>query len=88
VYRFTRYVPSCCRSMTVNSSPSESSIPGLWKSPTYRRKDIRTPDFWLEGKRIDDTTEGLWRVHDGLYDFSSFIHKHPGGSDWLNYTKV
>lgn len=88
VHKFTRYVPSCCRSMAVSSSLSESSIPGLWRSPTYRRKAIRTPDLWLEGKRIDDTTEGLWRVHDGLYDFSTFIHRHPGGSDWLNYTKV
>jgi len=88
VHKFPRFVPSCCRNMAVNSSLSESSIPGLWKSPTYRGKSIRTPDFWLEGKRIDDATEGLWRVHDGLYDFSTFIHRHPGGSDWLNYTKV
>jgi hypothetical protein len=84
----TRYVPTSRSSMAVKSIPSHSSLPGLWRSPTYRRRDIRTPERWLEDKRVDDTTDGLWRVHDGLYDFTTFIHKHPGGSDWLNYTKV
>jgi hypothetical protein len=69
-------------------SPSQSSLPGLWRSPTYRKANIRTPDLWLKGKQIDDNADGLWRVHDGLYDFSTFIDNHPGGSDWLNYTKV
>lgn len=68
-------------------SLSRSSLPGLWRSPTYRKAHIRTPHLWLKGKQIDDNTDGLWRVHDGLYDFSTFIDKHPGGSDWLNYTK-
>jgi hypothetical protein len=30
----------------------------------------------------------LWRVHDALYDLSSFISVHPGGSEWLRLTKV
>lgn len=70
------------------TSLSRSSLPGLWRSPTYRKANIRMSSIWLKGKQIDDNTNGLWRVHDDLYDFSTFIDKHPGGSDWLNYTKV
>jgi cytochrome b involved in lipid metabolism len=42
---------------------------------------------WLAGKRIDDNAEGLWRVHDKLYDLSDFVEKHPGGRDWIKVTK-
>jgi cytochrome b involved in lipid metabolism len=30
----------------------------------------------------------LWRIHDKLYDFKSFINSHPGGSEWLGLTDV
>lgn len=43
---------------------------------------------WLESKRDDDNAEGLWRVHNTLYDLTKFINMHPGGSDWLIFTKV
>lgn len=43
---------------------------------------------WLNGKRLDDNAEGLWRIHDKLYNLSNFINKHPGGKDWLEMTKV
>lgn len=42
---------------------------------------------WLKGKRLDDGAEGLWRIHDNLYDFNDFVSKHPGGSFWLDRTK-
>lgn len=42
---------------------------------------------WLAGKRIDDNAEGLWRVHDKLYDLTDFVQRHPGGSEWLELTK-
>lgn len=45
-------------------------------------------DLWLEDKREDDGAEGLWRVHDQLYDLRDFIKVHPGGSMWLRLTKV
>ncbi|KAJ9587922.1 hypothetical protein L9F63_018648 [Diploptera punctata] len=64
-----------------------TSLAALWKSPTYRESNVRTAALWLKGKRTDDNIGSLWRVHDSLYDFTSFIHKHPGGSDWLNFTK-
>ena len=67
---------------------SKSSIPVLWKSPSYRKYEVRSGYSWLKGKRIDDKTDGLWRVHDDLYDFTNFISQHPGGSDWLIHTKV
>lgn len=47
-----------------------------------------SPCSWLEGKRLDDRAENLWRVHDGLYDLTPFIDQHPGGRDWLTWTKV
>lgn len=42
---------------------------------------------WFDGKRIDDNAEGLWRVHDKLYDLTEFIDSHPGGKQWLELTK-
>lgn len=42
---------------------------------------------WLDGKRMDDNAEGLWRVHDKLYDLKEFIAIHPGGSEWIKLTE-
>ncbi|CAH0605493.1 unnamed protein product [Chrysodeixis includens] len=36
---------------------------------------------------MDDGAEGLWRIHDKLYDLTSFIKRHPGGEEWLELTK-
>lgn len=41
----------------------------------------------MEGKKIDDNAEGLWRVHDKLYDLTDFVKRHPGGAEWLELTK-
>lgn len=38
-------------------------------------------------KRHDDNLDNLWRVHDKLYDLNDFLSKHPGGRDWLEFTK-
>ncbi|CAG9854815.1 unnamed protein product [Phyllotreta striolata] len=46
-----------------------------------------TPYVWLEERGETDGAEGLWRIHDKLYDFTSFINYHPGGSDWIVLTK-
>ncbi|KAJ8980971.1 hypothetical protein NQ317_013425 [Molorchus minor] len=51
------------------------------------RPPLHSTHIWLEGKRADDGAEGLWRIHDNLYDFSSFVDSHPGGKDWLKLTK-
>jgi hypothetical protein len=66
----------------------KSSFPGLWKYPTYLKEPIKHPKLWMEGKKVDDNTGGLWRVNDALYDFTDWIYKHPGGSDWLKLTNV
>lgn len=58
------------------------------KYPTYRNTPILKLHLWIKGKQKDDGAENLWRIHDGLYDLSSFISEHPGGSMWLNLTKV
>lgn len=42
----------------------------------------------MESKRQDDNIEdGLWRIHNTLYDLTDFIENHPGGPDWLRLTK-
>ena len=33
---------------------------------------------WLKAKRIEDDCEGLWRIHDDLYDLSGWEKNHPG----------
>ncbi|XP_075971562.1 cytochrome b5-related protein-like [Anticarsia gemmatalis] len=62
------------------------SFPQL-KYPSLRDEGLRHPVQWLQGKALDDGAEGLWRVHDGIYDLTEFIDKHPGGADWLELTK-
>nr|CAI5858925.1 unnamed protein product [Callosobruchus analis] len=59
------------------------------KPTASRLKSVElTAYVWLEEKKELDGAEGLWRVHDGLYDLSEFVNKHPGGSEWLTLTKV
>ncbi|KAI4456667.1 cytochrome b5-related protein-related [Holotrichia oblita] len=58
-----------------------------FRYPTLRDHPLHTAEIWLRGKQADDGAEGLWRLYDGLYDFSTFIKHHPGGSDWLELTK-
>lgn len=58
------------------------------KYPTFRDHPSRSGEAWLRGRRADDGAEGLWRIHDELYDFTDFVDKHPGGSDWLEMSKV
>ena len=57
------------------------------KFPSYRKKLLVTSTTWLDGKRDDDNADGLWRIHDKLYDLVNFIQRHPGGADWLELTK-
>lgn len=57
------------------------------KYPTYRDAPGKSSYLWLDGKRVDDRAEGLWRIHDNLYDLTEFIDRHPGGPDWLRLTK-
>nr|AEE62418.1 unknown [Dendroctonus ponderosae] len=69
--------------------PNVSDIPPstLGIIPPPRRAKNQTVDMWLEDKVAIDRAEGLWRVHDGLYDLTDFIQKHPGGSEWLELSK-
>ncbi|KAL7741076.1 hypothetical protein ACLKA6_018113 [Drosophila palustris] len=57
------------------------------KFPTYRNSPLVTVHSWQKGKWQDDEAEGLWRIHDGIYDLTEFIEKHPGGSFWIRETK-
>jgi len=72
----------------------ESSSNDQWKKsgishkfPSYRNYPIISIQGWMSGKQKEDEAEGLWRVHDNLYDLTDFINFHPGGSFWLKETK-
>ncbi|XP_075972012.1 cytochrome b5-related protein-like [Anticarsia gemmatalis] len=62
------------------------SFPQL-KYPSLRDDGLRHPVQWLQGKAMDDGAEGLWRVHEKIYDLSEFMNKHPGGEEWLELSK-
>ncbi|XP_026737248.1 cytochrome b5-related protein-like [Trichoplusia ni] len=62
------------------------SFPQL-KYPSLRDGGFRDAIQWLEGKALDDGAEGLWRVYDGIYDFTDFQNKHPGGEEWFELSK-
>ncbi|CAK1546131.1 unnamed protein product [Leptosia nina] len=62
------------------------SFPQL-KYPSLRDEGLKDPVQWLTGKALDDGAEGLWRVHDKLYDLEVFIDRHPGGREWLELSK-
>lgn len=71
----------------VKEKKTHVSFPQL-KYPSLRDNGLRDPVHWLAGKVMDDGAEGLWRIHDKLYDLTSFIKRHPGGEEWLELTKV
>ncbi|XP_049870170.1 cytochrome b5-related protein-like [Pectinophora gossypiella] len=72
--------------MPPNADRRHVSFPYL-QYPLYRDDEPRTAYQWLKGKQTQDGAEGLWRVHDKLYDLTSFVASHPGGSDWLEVSK-
>lgn len=63
------------------------SFPQL-KYPSLRDGGLRDSIQWLRGKAMDDGAEGLWRVHNGIYDLNDFVKRHPGGEEWLKLSKV
>jgi Cytochrome b5-like Heme/Steroid binding domain len=58
------------------------------KYPSHRNDNLNGCWKYMQGRRKDDEAEGLWRVHDKLYDLTDFIDRHPGGRQWLILTKV
>ncbi|XP_059471566.1 cytochrome b5-related protein-like [Neocloeon triangulifer] len=59
----------------------------LWKRPPPRDTSGKGADTWMALRRNVEGAEGLWRIHDKLYDFSKFIAGHPGGEEWLRVTQ-
>lgn len=57
------------------------------KYPKNRDDLLKGCKKWLDGRRLDDNAEGLWRVHDKLYDLKDFANRHPGGKFWLDVTE-
>ena len=55
-----------------------SSDPG---DKYFYNRDVFTWKFstqWLAAKRQEDDCDGLWRIHDDLYDLSGWEKHHPG----------
>jgi hypothetical protein len=73
--------------MAPNTEKMQVSFPHL-KYPQNRDLEPKLPSQWMNGRKFQDGAEGLWRVHDGLYDLSEYITRHPGGAYWLKTTKV
>lgn len=67
---------------------SEKFNSAVVKYPKFRDDPINGCWKWLRSRREDDGAEGLWRVHDKLYDLNKFINAHPGGREWLELTEV
>ncbi|KAF2892877.1 hypothetical protein ILUMI_13294 [Ignelater luminosus] len=65
--------------------PPKSTI-GI-KTPFEQNSYNPNVDKWLDDKRAVDGAGDLWRIHDGLYDFTKFIKMHPGGQFWLQETQ-
>lgn len=57
------------------------------KRPSYLQDALPTVDSYLKGAQKDDGAEGLWRIHDSLYDLSRWVDAHPGGAQWLQLTR-
>lgn len=57
------------------------------KYPAWRDSFFKSCQMWIKNKRMDDNAEGLWRVHDKLYDLKSFIQHHPGGTGWIEMSE-
>nr|CAI5858613.1 unnamed protein product [Callosobruchus analis] len=74
--------------MPPNSEFVPPSSLGIKPPATRSQSQKLTVHVWLQDKQQTDGAEGLWRVHDGLYDLTQFVDKHPGGKDWLTLTKV
>ncbi|XP_060522312.1 cytochrome b5-related protein-like [Cylas formicarius] len=75
--------------MPPNAESYDNYVPKstLGIKPPPRRSQLTTVYMWLEDKKEIDNAEGLWRIHDGIYDFTDFVKSHPGGSDWLTLSK-
>jgi hypothetical protein len=58
------------------------------KYPSFREEILNGPWRWLEGRREDDNAEGLWRVHNKIYNLKDFAKSHPGGREWIKLTEV
>ena len=72
--------------MAEKSSNNFASI--LNKYPSYRDDVFNGCWKYMSGRRRDDNAEGLWRIHDKLYDLKEFKKIHPGGREWLSATEV
>ncbi|XP_026479660.1 cytochrome b5-related protein-like [Ctenocephalides felis] len=55
--------------------------------PSLRDVLPRSTDRWILGQRLDGGAEGLWRIHNKLYDLTKFVENHPGGKEWLEMTQ-
>ena len=69
---------------TASNTKTANDDPG---DPYFHNRDTFIWKFstqWLKAKRIEDDCEGLWRIHDDLYDLSGWEKNHPGSKITLD----
>lgn len=60
----------------------------MLKFPLYRDSVSPSAFEWIQRKKDFDNIGNLWRIHDGLYDLTDFVQKHPGGVQWIASSRV
>ncbi|ODM92570.1 Cytochrome b5-related protein [Orchesella cincta] len=70
-----------------NFNTMKSSFGGIFRYTGERGLFHPNIFEWLKVKRRDDDVGNYWRVHDKLYNLEDFIQKHPGGQDWIDFSR-
>lgn len=78
--------PKRSQEKTVQGSQSQKNevvatekLGGFQHYPTLRDHPLKNAYTWMSGKRVDDDVGKYWRIHNKLYDLTTFAHTHPGG---------
>lgn len=56
-------------------------------TPNASERGASSVQDWLEVRKKTNGAEGLWRVHDTIYDLTDFASRHPGGRFWIEATR-
>lgn len=75
------------------SMSSAFNFGGSWETTTPPTSKARFPypapnsDFQLAKAQADTANSPFWRLYNKYYDLTDYLDKHPGGRQWLEYTR-